>query len=830
MATLKLAWRFFLRDLRSGELGILIAALLVAVASVSSVGFFADRVRLSLERESRQLLGADILLNSDHPWTKEWSAIARESGLTAASTINFPSMVQANGAVQLADIKAVSENYPLRGSLHIAPGLNVGDAATREIPQAGTAWLDERLMSVLGIHVGDRVTLGRSEFRVAAVLTLEPDRGMSLFALAPRLMMNLQDLNATGLIQNGSRANYRLLVAGDEPGLIRFRAALLPRLERGQRIEDIQNARPEIRTALDRAERFLGLASLLAVMIAASAVALASRRFSERHVASCAVLRCLGASQGLLARIYAAEFAVIGLSAALLGCVLGYAAQFALASFLAPLVAIALPQPSLLPAAQGAAAGLLLLLGFALPPVLRLRKVSALQVMRREWSLAEPVSLLGYVFGFGLLAVLLIWQAADFKLGIIVTAGFAAALALIALLGYAAVVVLVRAFQGSGVTWRYAIANLRRRRASTVIQVSALALGLMALLLLGITRGELMASWQRAAPADAPNRFVINIQPSQQQAIAQAFREQGLKVPGIYPMVRGRLVEINGRAVSHADYPDDRAKRLVDREFNLSWAASMPAGNSIVAGSWFSSAAGAPPEYSVEEGIAQTLGLKLGDNLTYEISGQRVTAPIGNLRKLDWDSMRVNFFVIAAPGLLEGQPASYITSFYLPDAHAGLANQLVHRFPNLTLIDVSAIMRQLRQVMDQIARAVQFVFVFSLAAGLLVLYAAINASHDERLFEAAVMRALGASRRQVFVAGLTEFCLVGMLAGLLGASGAAAVGAVLGSFVFHLDYVPAPVVWAWGLAAGLLCGALGGWSGARIAVRSAPMLVLREAV
>lgn len=829
MNALTLAWRMLGRDLRSGELGILVLALLVAVGSVSSVGFFADRIRQSLQRESAQILGADLLMSSDHPWAEKWEQLARADNLAVARTLTFPSMVQANGATQLSEIKAVSDNYPLRGALRTAPALNMPDAPVAGAPAAGSAWLDERMMSTLGLKVGDAIAVGNAQLKVAAVLTQEPDRGLSLFALAPRVMMNESDLPATHLIQNGSRVTYRLLVAGEAPRLKTFHSQLQSGLERGQRIEDVRNARPEIRNGLERAEHFLGLVALLAVMIAASAVALSARRFSERHVESCAVLRCLGASQGLLVRIFAFEFALVGLCAAVLGCLLGYAAQFALASWLSTLVGSSLPQPSLLPALQGSAAGLLLLLGFALPPVFRLRKVSALSVIRREWSLAEPVSLLGYAFGFGLLAVLLVWQAGDIRLGLTVTVGFAAALVLFAGAALLMIALLARVFRGSGVMWRYAIANLRRRRASSVLQLCALSLALMALLLLGITRSELMASWLEAAPPDAPNCFIINIQPSQRDPIVAAFREQGLPAPTIYPMVRGRLVAINDVPVNLDSYPDERAKRLVDREFNLSWSSVIPAGNTLVAGNWAGSGDKEHAAFSVEEGIAQTLDLKLGDKLTYEIAGQRVSAPIANLRKLDWDSMRVNFFVIATPGVLDKQPASFITSFHLPPEQAKLAYELVNRFPNLTMIDVALILRQVRDITEQMSRAIQFVFLFSLAAGLLVLYAAVNASQDERVFEAALMRALGASGSQVFIAGLTEYCLLGAMAGLFAAAGAVAVGMVLGDRVFHLNYVPGLGIWVWGIVGGLLCGALGGWSGARIAVRSSPMLVLREA-
>jgi putative ABC transport system permease protein len=834
MKSLSFAFRMLRRDARAGELRLLAAALVVAVAALTAVGFFADRVRQALEREANQMLGADLLLIADHSWPPATIAEAQARGLRVVETRTFPSMVtigEGEGVrAQLAEIKAVGAGYPLRGALRIAPALNLPDAPATGVPLPGTIWVDERLASALAANVGDQIAVGRHFLRIDAVLTLEPDRGINFFSVAPRLLMNLADLEATGLIQVGSRVGYRLLLAGEPPAVQGFQRAIEAKLARGERIEDAQNARPEIRTALDRAQKFLGLSSLLTVVLAAVAVALAARRYMQRHLDPCAVMRCLGATQGFLLCIYLGQFALLGLLAALLGCALGYLAHFALHAWLAQLLATPLPPPTLLPALQGVAVGMLLLFGFAVPPLLQLKRVPTLRVLRRELGGSQPGLLGGYLLGLLALAGLMFWVAGEVQLGAWVVGCFTAALIVFAVFARLVIFLAARLRSGVGATsgfgWRYGLASLERRSVASVVQIVALALGFMALLLLTVTRGDLLDAWRRATPPDAPNRFVVNIQPEQLSAVRDLFLSEGLS-PELAPMVRGRLTRVNGVEVSATNYEDDRAKRLVDREFNLSWRSDLPYGNRTTAGRWFSPADRGRGVASVEDGLAKTLGLSVGDKMEFTIAGEKVDMEVVGLRKLDWDTMRVNFFILTPPAVLEPYPSSWITSFYLPVGKADFINRLIREFPNLTVVDVAAIVRQLRSIMDQVAQAVQFVFLFTLAAGIIVLYAALASAAEERRYELAVMRALGARRDQLRRALLAEFAVVGGLAGLIAALGALVVGQFLARNAFQFEVA----INFWLPFAAMLGGAVlvtgAGWFAAVRLLRVAPLETLR---
>lgn len=824
------AFRLLVRDARAGELRLLVAAMVIAVAALTAVGFFADRVHQALEREAHQLLGADLLLIADQPWPESIGNLARQHGLEVATSSIFPSMVMHNGVAQLAEIKAVSAGYPLRGRLRTASALNALDSATNAIPGRGEFWADERLASALSLRVGDVVTIGQSKLTSAAILTLEPDRGVNFFSVAPRLMMHEDDLAATGLVQVGSRVAYRILVAGAAADVARFQRRAEASLGRGQRIEDARNARPEIRTVLERAQRFLGLSALLTVVLAAVAVALAARRYSQRHLDPCAVMRCLGATQGFLLRVYLWQFLLLGGIASVTGCLLGYLGHFALHAWLAELLATPLPAPSLLPALQGMTVGLLLLFGFALPPLLQLRHVPTLRVLRRELGAPGGGLVSGYLSGLAAIGVVMFWVAGDAVLGSWVVGGFVAALLVFALIARAAVRLAAGLRAGAqvaaGFGWRYGLANLERRAMGSVVQIVALALGMMALLLLTVTRGDLIDAWRRAIPPDAPNRFVINIQPEQVAAVRSRLAAQGVDAE-IVPMVRGRLQQLNGRPVSVGDYEDDRARRLIEREFNLSWRSDLPYGNRVVQGQWFPAAELTRAVASVEEGLARTLGIRLGDRLQFSVAGEPVLVEVTSLRKLDWDSMRVNFFVLTPPSVLQDFPASYITSFHMPVSETQVVNALVGEFPNLTVVDVAAIVRQLQSVMDQVARAVQFIFLFTLAAGLVVLYAALGSAFEERRYELSVMRALGARRDQLRRALLAEFAMVGALAGGIAAVGAALVGKILARKVFQFEVD----ISLWPLPVAMLAGgalvALAGWLAARRLLAASPMAVLR---
>jgi putative ABC transport system permease protein len=670
------------------------------------------------------------------------------------------------------------------------------------------------------------VKVGNASLRVAEVITREPDNVLDFFGIAPRVLINDADLAATGLVQVGSRVSYRLLVAGESRQVSRYDAEMRPRLGRGERIEGVRDARSEVRVSLERAQRFLGLASLLSVILASVAVALAARRFSLRQTDGAAMMRCLGAAQADIFAINAWQFLLLAAAGCAAGTAAGFGAQAVLAHWLSGFFAVALPAPGWRPAVQGAVIGLVLVLGFTIPPLLRLRNVPTLRVLRSDVAVAEPSSLFAYALGLAALSSLIVWQAGDTRLGAISVGGFAAALGVAALAGFILIRALSRLRAGASGPWRYGLANLRRRTGASLVQVMALGVGIMAMLLLTLVRSDLIVKWQKSMPADMPNRFAINVQNDQLPAVKAYFADLGLATPDLYPMVRGRLVAIGDKPVSPADYTDQRARRLVEREFNLSWAKDLRPDNRIVAGNWWK-AGDAAPQFSVEEGIAKTLSIRVGDTLSWDVGGARFTAKVTSLRKVEWDSFKANFFVIASPGMLEAYPASWITSFHLPAGREEVVNRLVERFPNVSVIDLTAIMGQVKRISDQVSRAVEFVFLFAIAAGLVVLFAAITSTQDERVFEGAVMRTLGASRRQMVLTQLSEFLAIGLLAGMVAAAGAVGLTFALSERVLGVPYEFDWVVPVAGLLAGGVGVAIAGLLGTRRAVDSPPLAAIR---
>ncbi len=830
MNAIKLSLRFLLREWRAGELNVLMLAVIIAVASVTTVGFFTDRVQQVLSRQANQLLGADLIIASDHPIRTEFAEQAISSGLKVASFVLFPSMVLNQDVSQLAEIKAVSAGYPLRGKLKTGNQLFDKGVPVNSGPAVGNVWAEPRLLTQLGLQTGDKIELGGLSLTVSAVLTHEPDRSGDFFNIAPRLMMNLDDLVKTGLIQPGSRANYRMLIAGDALVVEKYRAWAEKQIARGEKLEGVQDARPEIRAALERAQKYLGLASLVSVVLAAVAVAVASRRYMRRHLDGCAVMRCVGASQSLIFKLNFYQFLWLGIAASLIGSLFGYLAQTGLAYWLSSVVPGELPQPTLFPVAEGLLTGLVLLFAFSLPPLMQLRKVSTLRVLRRELGAPEYSSLASY--GLGLMAIggLLIWKAGDITLGVYAFAGLAIAMIMAALLTWGLIQLITKLRKYAGSSWFYGLANVSRRGMGSVAQVVAFGLGMTALLLLTLVRSDLMTSWQTTLPPEAPNRFVINIQPDQIIPMQQFFKSAGVSVPHIFPMIRGRLVSINGKKISVAAFQDERARRLVEREFNLSWSDQLQTDNKVVAGRWWQASDKGKALLSVEEGIAKTLSIRLGDELTYDVAGSLITAKVSNLRKVNWDSFNVNFFVVAPSGVLNDSPASYITSFYLPESDGILLNQMVKRFPNFTVIDVAAVMAQVRSIMERVASAVEFVFLFTLLAGLMVLYAAISATQDERVFENAVMRTLGASRRQLLAAQITEFVSIGVLSGFVAALGASGASYVLSTRILNLPFQFNPWIWIAGIVLGGIGIAFAGWLGIRKTLNQPPLQTIRSAI
>ena len=826
MRTLPLAMRMLRRNWSAGELRVLLLALFIAVASVTTVGFFADRVQAALDRQANELMGGDLVVIGDKPLPAQYSEAARSDGLELARTQTFPSMVSAEGGVNLAEIKAVTTGFPLRGRIRIADAVGAPEREVEGGPAPGTVWIGIPLVARIGVKVGDALKVGKAELRVAAIITREPDSVLDYFGIAPRVLMNDADLDSTGLMQVGSRVAYRLLVAGDDKAVRRFRAEVAPKLARGQRIEGVRDSRSEVRIALDRSQRFLGLASLLSVVLASVAVALAARRFSQRQVDAAAMMRCLGATQRDLFAVHAYQFVALGVLACIVGGAAGYAAQGVLSSWLSAFFTVTLPLPGPMPGLRGVAIGFVLLLGFTLPPLLRLRNASTLRVLRRDLAPAEPLSAAAFALGLAVLSGLILWQAGDLKLGAIALGGFAAALAVAALAGYAMIRLVARMRTAASGPWRYGLANLRRRTGASLVQIIALGIGLMAMLMLTLVRTEIITKWQESMPPDMPNRFAIGIQSDQLAAVKARFDALHLSTPDLYPMVRGRLLSIGDRNVSAASFSDIRARRLVEREFNLSWSDRARPDNKIVEGRFWEPGSRAP-EFSVEEGIAKTLGIKVGDALAFDVAGSTFSARVTSIRKVDWDSFKPNFYVIASPGVLDAYPASWITSFHLDAGRDDVVTQIVREFPNVSVIDLSAIIAQFQRITDQVSRAVQFVFLFAIAAGLVVLFAAITSTQDERVFEGAILRTLGASRGQLAILQLAEFLAIGLLAGAISSAGSVALAMVLSDRVLGVPY---EFHWTLPLA-GLFVGgfgvALAGLIGTRRVVDSPPLQTLR---
>ena len=833
-----LGWRTLWRDLRSGDLRLLIVAVTLAVAALTAVGFFADRLKGGLQRDARQLLGGDAVISSDNPTPAHFVAKARELGLSMVSTLGFPTMARApeaqGGAAKLVALKVVETGYPLRGALRVASAPDAADAATRSIPQPGQAWVDASLLEALGLKMGDTLLLGDAQLTVHTVIVVEPDRGAGFMNFAPRVMINTQDIAATKLVQPASRLTYRLAVAGaDKPvqAFVDWADAQVKQGSanglRGVRVESLQGGRPEMSQTLDRADKFLSLVALLAALLSAVAVALSARAFAASHLDDCAMLRVLGLRQRTIAAGYAFEFALVGLFASALGVLFGYGVHYMFVALLAGLVDAALPAATLWPVLLGMGMGLTLLFAFGLPPVLQLAQVPPLRVIRRDVGNLRPTSLSVLALGVLGFAALLLAASSDLKLGLIAVGGFGGAVVVFAALSWIAVKVLRRSVnETTAPRWLVlATRQVSARPAYTVVQVSALAVGLLALVLLVLLRTDLISSWRKATPPDAPNRFVINVMPDQSDGFQEMLKDAGVARFDWYPMIRGRLIAVNGRAVTPDDYVEDRAKRLLDREFNVSFNASLPPQNDVTAGEWTPEEAGA---ISVEDGIATTLKLKLGDVLRFDIGGQQTESKITSLRKVDWGSMRANFFVIYPVSKLENVPTTYMGSFKAPPTK-GFDNALVRQFPNVTNVDMTSTIAQVQRVLDQVIRAVEFLFGFTLAAGLVVLFAAVTATREERAREYAIMRAVGAKASLLRQVQRAELAGVGLLAGVLASAVAAGVGWALARFVFEFEWTVSLWVPLFGGLAGAVLALAAGWWGLRGVLNRPVVETLRRA-
>ena len=829
-----LGLRSLWRDWRAGELTLLLLAVTLAVAALSAVGFFADRLQGGLQRDARALLGGDLVVRSDQPLPEAFVRAARALGLQSTAHLSFPTMARAadaqGGAARLVALKAVAAGYPLRGRLLVADQVGGPGRPLAGPPEAGSAWVEAGLLDALGLQPGQPLLLGDASLRIAGILMQEPDRGAGFMNFAPRVLIHQNDLAATGLVQPASRISYRFAVGGEDEAVRRYRRWVDAELARGELrgvgLESLETGRPEMQQTLERAEKFLKLVALLAALLSAVAVAMSARLYALRHLDDCALLRVLGLSQSAMARAYSLAFGLAGLLAGALGVLLGWLVHHGFVWLLADLIQTPMPAPSAWPALFGLGVGLTLMLTFGLPPVLQLARVPPLRVIRRELGNPKAASLA--VLGLGALgfAGLLLAVSRDLVLGAIAVGGLALALGGFALLAWLAVLGLKRWLARGGLPpWLgLALRQWTARPGYAVLQVSALAVGLLALVLLVLLRTDLIASWRAATPADAPNRFVISIQPHQADDFQRELRAQGVTRYDWYPMIRGRLIAINGRPVGAQDYADERARRLVEREFNLSHSPQAPEHNPIVAGRWRAHEADG---ISIESGLAKTLGLQLGDRLRFDIAGVARESVITSLRQVDWSSMRVNFFAIYPVAAIPDAPLSYISAFRAPE-RPGFDAALLRAFPNVTLVDLGGTLAQLQQVLGQVVRAVEALFGFTLLAGLVVLFAAVAATRAEREREFAILRALGARAALLRRVQRAELLGAGLLAGALAALVAVAVGWALARHVFEFDWRPSP----WTPLAGALAGALlalaAGWWGLRGVLRAPVAQTLRR--
>ncbi len=826
MNSFRFALTSFRRDWKSGELRLIGIAVLIAVACLTSVSFFTDRVSRATELQATELLAADLVLSSTNPVPDSFAASADAMGLTYSRNESFRSVVVVDDNMELAEVKAVDERYPLRGELRISNGLFEAEYKAASIPGRGEAWLDSRLSQALQVQPGDTVKLGALSLRFTRVLTYEPDRGGDLFNIAPRLLFNREDLPESGLILPGSRVSYRLLLGGDSNLVEQYRNSIS--FTDNVRVRGIKDARPEIRSALERAEQFLGLAALVSIALAGMAIAMTAHRYATRHFDNCAVLRCMGMQQAQIIRIYLYQLIMLALIAGLIGCAIGFVAQEILHQLMAGIMNRALPSPSLQPVINGLLASLVTVLAFALPQLLRLRRVSPLRVLRRDLTPLPMNNYLVYAVAIIALVALSPWQSGNFALTLYTLGGLFLTAIVMGLTAKLLIAWLRRLQPTLKLSARYGLANVIRRSQQSMVQVVGIGIGITVMLLLTLVRTDLLANWQNRLPENTPNYFLINIQPDQIDSVSDYLQQHINDNIGLYPMIRGRLTSINGQPVIEDNYESPRAQRLATRNFNLSYLEDMQSDNELVNGQWW------PQQrdenyFSVEQGIAETLGIKTGDTLTYLIGGQSMTGTVRNLRWVEWDSFNVNFFVVTNPEALANYPGTFISSFYMPANKRGMFVELIRQFPSITVFDVDAILKQVRMIMEHVVNTIEFVFLFTLLTGITVLFAALQSTHDERMHESALMRALGANQKQIVSGLVAEFLFLGLVTGLLSSLAASAIEMALAEYVFNIDVIVNPWIWLVGPLACSIIVIGTGLYGTRSVLMVSPMRVLRRA-
>ncbi len=828
MRAIRLGLRMLMRQWRSGELGVLLLALTVAVGALGGVGLLVDRIERGLRAQATEVLGADLRLQSPQPLSADYAVAALQQGMRVSRITSMLSVVLYGDVTQLANLHAVADGYPLRGTVRVTDAPYGAPRDVRGIPAPGELWADSRLTVALGAQVGDLLSVGSAQLRITRILVSRPDQGTGFSELAPSLLMNDADLVATALLQPGSRASRAVLFGGNESQVAQFALWIAANKQPAERLRDLREASPEVANAATRATRFLLLASLASVLLGAVAVAMTARRYVQRHLDVVALLKTLGASRRFAFIFSLAQLLLIAALAIVLGSLMAWLAQAWLLQLLQPLLAVQLPSPALRPLLPGVAAAVLLLCGFALPPVLQLARVPAIRILRRDMD--APAAAMTLAYGPAVLAIvaMILQVTRDWALAGWFTLGLAGSVLLLAAAAWLLVRSVGRLRGGVGVAWRYGIANLARRRGSSVVQVIAFGLGLTALLLLAVIRGDLIESWRASLPASAPNFFFVNIPADKRDGFVQQLKTDGAEPSRLWPMVRGRLLAINEQPVQGRSFPTPRGDGFARREQNLSWSAQLGEGNRVIAGRWFDAADVGKPLVSVAVDFQEALGLKLGDQLRFDIAGETFDVTVASVREVKWDSLQPNFFLVFAPGLLDATAGTWMTSARYPPAQAAKISALVRAYPSVSVFDMQDLFDQLRAMIDKAVLAVQGVFLFTLLAGLTVLLAAVQSSRDERRYESAVLRTLGARSATILQGVLVEFGALGLVSGLLAASIATAGGWLVSSNLLDVPYRPDLRLWLGGVGGAVLLACLMGWSSTRRVIREPPLGVLRD--
>jgi putative ABC transport system permease protein len=829
MTSFGFALRSLSRDLKAGELTVLLVAIMLAVMSMTAIGFFTDRVARAVQAQAAETLAADLVIQSPAAIDPQNLQAGKDAELRTAKAFDFPTVaIAGEDGRSLAMVIAVSDGYPLRGNLLASDQLFGTSYTTQEIPQPGNAWAEPGLMARLNVTVGDTVKLGSATFRLTKVLEFRPDQSFGFMSLAPSILVHIDDVPAMAVIKPGSRVTYRQLFAGDADDIAAFQAEIEPELQQEERLRSLKDAGAQIVAAIDRARRFLTLASLVTVILAAVATAMASRRYALRHLDTVALLKSMGATQSFIQRSTMLQLLMIVAGTAFVGTILGFIAQSGLAELAARFTPFELPAASLGASALGLVTATTIALGFSLPHLMQLKTTPPLRVLRHD--LAPPQLKTSMVYGIALTAlILMIWSIVqELKLLALIVGGLLGMTIVTVLAGW----ILVRSFTrfrgGGGVAWRYGLANISRRGGESVAQIVAFGLGLMVLLLLTIVRNDILDEWRQSLPEDAPNYFMLNIEPEDWEGIAGIFAGQLDEVPEFLPLIRGRTSAINGVSIDDYDFPNRQGQRFVIRESNFTWSGSLPESNRVVAGKWWGEDYVGEMQLSVSDDLARNLGIGVGDNMSLTVGGEEITAPITSIRFIEWDSLSPNFYLMFPPGEVSELPQTYLSSLYIPDDKRHLLKELLRRYPEVTLFDLEVTLAQVRDIIDKASLAVQYVFVFTLLAGVVVLLAAVQVTRDERRFESAILHTLGARRSQILMGIAVEFLALGGLAGFLAALGATAVGFGLGRFVFDINYTINPLLWLAGLVSGALIVGITGTLATRKAVNEPPVTVLRN--